>query len=31
VWKKGVCFDANHLKPQTAPQKLFQAAEASTT
>ena len=18
VWKKGVCFDANHLKPQTA-------------
>jgi hypothetical protein len=18
IWKKGVCFDANHLKPQTA-------------
>jgi hypothetical protein len=18
VWKRGVCFDANHLKPQTA-------------
>jgi hypothetical protein len=37
VWKKGVCFDAQHVKPQTALQKLRfgalcqAAAGASTT